>query len=406
MDESHIDGTHAAEGSALGFLYQSFYALLTLVQLNTDNGAVCVERLDDIELKADSQTLLFQLKHSISVKPPAITLKSRPIWRTMKVWIDALPALTLAETKMHLVAVGDIPADSPLMALTDAEADRADLAMAMAEEADRVLEARDAASKAGKKPLPYGDRVEGCQAFLALSESERLNLLRRTVIRPNSPSIAKIENEIAGYFQLVLAEYRTAVAKRLVEWWDRQVVYSLCGERDRVITRIELQSQVMTIVADLEQDKLVPEFEALGPPDDYQPDGMLARQIELVKGQSFDLKRAIREEWRAREQRGRWTAGNPAMKAKITEYDHVLREHWSDRRDEVLEACMELDVEGKCASGLELLRWTHNDAPKTVQPIAIGWGAPYYVRGSYQVLAINLKVGWHPDYQTMLEDGE
>lgn len=406
MDENPSSVTHAAEGSALGFLYQSFYALRTLVLLTTDDAAVGVERLDDIELKVENQTLLYQLKHSISAKPPAITLKSRALWRTMKVWIDALPALTLAETKLHLVAVGAIPAGSPLMVLTDDEADRAELVAAMADEAVRVLEERDAAANAGKKPLPYGDRVDGCRAFLALPETERLNLLRRTVIRPDSPTVAEIEEEIAGHFRIVLPEYRAAVARRLVEWWDRQVVYSLCGERDRVITQAELQSQIMMIVADLEQDKLVPEFETLGPPDDYQPDGMLARQIELVNGKSFDLKRAIREEWRAREQRGRWTAGNPAMKAKITDYDDVLREHWLDRHDEIVEACVELDAEGKCASGLKLLRWTHYDAPKTVRPIAAGWGAPYYVRGSYQVLAINLKVGWHPDYLTMLGDGE
>jgi len=39
-----------------------------------------------------------------------------------------------------------------------------------------------------------------------------------------------------------------------------------------------------------------------------------------------------------------------------------------------------------------------------VPPIGDGWGAPYYVRGSYQVLAIDLKVGWHPDYRDLLKD--
>lgn len=395
--------THAADGSALGFLYQSFYALRSLVLLSTDDASVMVERLDDVELKADGQTLLYQLKHSISAKPSSITLKSRPLWRTMKVWIDALPALTLAETKLHLVAVGPIPAGSPLLALTSDTADRAHLVAAMTEEAERVLDERNEATNAGKKPLPYGDRVDGCNAFLAISETDRLNLLRRASIHPNSPTVAEIEKEIAGHFHLVLPQYRASVAKRLVEWWDRQVVYSMCGERDRMITRAELQSQIMTIVADLEHDNLVPEFETLGPPDDYQPDSLLARQIELVKGKPFDLRRAIREEWKAREQRGRWTTSNPAMRTKITAYDHVLCEHWSDRHEEMIDTCTGLHAHARCAAGLELLRWTHNDAPNVVQPIALGWGAPYYVRGSFQVLAINLRVGWHPDYADILK---
>ena len=90
--------------------------------------------------------------------------------------------------------------------------------------------------KAGKK-LPFSDRVDGCKAFLALTEAERLNLLRRAAIRPDSPTVAEIEGKIALRFNLVPKEHRAAVAKRLVEWWDRQVVYALCGQRDCVITR-------------------------------------------------------------------------------------------------------------------------------------------------------------------------
>ena len=352
MDHNKSSGTHAAEGAALGFWYQAFYALLTLVTLTTDDAAIGIEKLDDVELKANGQTLLFQLKHSISADPPTISIKSRSLWRTMKVWIDALPVLSLAETTFHLVAVGKIPDGSPLWTLTDADADRADLVAAMTKEAEHVLEARDAARKAKKEKLPYSDRVDGCQAFLNLTDVLRLNILRRAVIRQNSPTVAEIEKEIATHFHFILPEQRAAVAKRLLEWWDRQIVYSLCGERECVITRAELQSQIMTIVADLEQDKLVPEFETVGPPDDYQPDGMLARQIQLVKGKSFDLERAIREEWKAREQRGRWLDENPAMATKISTYDQVLREHWSDRHVEMIDACASLKEDDRCASGL------------------------------------------------------
>ena len=405
MGQDQTSETHAAEGAALGFWYQAFYALLTLVTLTTDDAAIGIEQLDDVELKANGQKLLYQLKHSISASPASVTIRSVSLWRTMKVWIDALPSLTLAETTLHLVTVGGIPADSPLIALTTPQADRSELLAAMMAEAQRVMEARDAAAKANKK-LPYADRVDGCTAFLCLMEAERLNLLRRIEIRPDSPTVAEVEKKIAEHFQLVPPEHRAAVAGRLIEWWDRQVVYSLCGERERMITRAELQAQIMAIVADIEQDKLVPEFETVSHPEEYQPDGMLARQVELVKGKSFDLERAIREEWKAREQRARWLTGNPAMATRITDYDHVLREHWSDRHAEMTDGCTALKDDEKCALGLTLLRWTHNDAPTTVRPIAEGWGAAYYVRGSYQVLAINLKVGWHPEYEKLLGSGE
>ena len=109
----------------------------------------------------------------------------------------------------------------------------------------------------------------------------------------------------------------------------------------------------------------------VGAPQKDAADRMLARQIELVKGKPFDLKRAIREEWKAREQRGRWAANNPAMKAKITAYDHVLREHWSDRYEEMADACAALEDDGKCTSGLQLLRVRSVDS-KTWNPSSPG----------------------------------
>ncbi len=57
---------------------------------------------------------------------------------------------------------------------------------------------------------------------------------------------------------------------------------------------------------------------------DYQPDGMLARQVKLVDGKVSDLSKAIREEWKAREQRAKWLNGSPAMAATINDYDLVL----------------------------------------------------------------------------------
>ncbi|QEX17998.1 hypothetical protein FRZ44_33020 [Hypericibacter terrae] len=401
MDEEQQGKTHGADAAALGFYYQAFFALETLVAQSADNAAVAVERLDDVELSADGHTLLYQLKHSISATPPPITLKARALWRTVKVWADILPTLTLADTTLHLVAVGGIPMDSPLQALTNLDTDRTVLVEAMVEEAQRVVDAR-AEAKAKKTTPPYADRADGCETFLTLSETERLNLIRRALIQQNSPTIDEIEGRVSGHLKLLPVEQRPFVAKRLIEWWDRQIVYSLCGKRERSVTRGELQAQIMSIVGDLEESKLLPEFETASPPEDYQPDGMLARQIRLVEGKKSDLSKAIREEWKAREQRSRWLNANPAMAAMINDYDIVLQEHWSDHHTQMVEECAAVEDKKKCESGLKLLRWTHEQAPMVVRAIAEGWTAPYYVRGSYQVLAINLKVGWHPEFADLL----
>lgn len=389
----------------MGFWYQSLYALLILAGTTTDDAAIGVEQLDDVELAADGQTLLYQLKHSIKAKPTPVGIKSRSLWRTVAVWADILPKISLAETSLCLVTVGGILVGDDLEALVDPEDDRKGLAVAMAEEAQRVLDER-AAARAEGKPLPHIDRKSGCEAFLRLSEADRHSLLLRVTIKPDAPSVDRIESELQNHLLILPSGQRGTVARRLIEWWDRQIVYSLCGKRARVIARSEFQAQISEIVSDLEQGRLTADFETMAKPLEYLPDGMLTRQIALVKGGNTDVDKAIREEWRARSQRARWANENPAIGALISDYDALLTEHWSDRHGTMAETCAELEDDDKSASGLELLRWTHNDAPNLVRPIQEGFSAAYYVRGSYQVLAIGLQVGWHPDYEALLEGGE
>lgn len=169
---------HAAEAAALGFYYQALFALVALVANEADSAAVVVERLDDVEFKVDGNTMLYQLKHSISETPPPVTLGSRALWKTIKIWVDVLPELTLSETTLCLVAVGSVPDGSPLTALLEENSDRTELRKVMQQEAQRVVDERAIARHAGKK-LPHEDRVAGCEAFLALGISDQINLLRR-----------------------------------------------------------------------------------------------------------------------------------------------------------------------------------------------------------------------------------
>ncbi|WP_257217075.1 ABC-three component system protein [Pseudomonas syringae] len=403
MDNTESNTVHDASPAALGFYYQSQFALLTLLSQTADDAAVAIERLDDVELKANGQKLLFQLKHSVQGNPPPVTLASVALWKTIRVWIDALPLVSLAETTFHLVSVGKVPDNSPLLALCDTHADREELLKSMVEEASRVIEDRASAKSAGDKP-PHGPRAAGCEAFLALDASVRLSLLRRVHIVQDSVTIGKIPDEVSQRLHILPKEQRLKAAERLLGWWDQQVVYTLCGKRERVIQRSEMEHCISSIIAQLEEEKLVAEFDLVSHPEDYEADGMLYRQIALVGGKGSDVSRAVREQWRAKEQRSKWIIDNPQMRSKIAGYDAKLTEHWSDRHVQMAEDCEDLDADQVRAKGLELLRWTHAFAPNQVEPIAPSWQGHYYVRGTFQVLAIDLQVGWHADYRKLLKD--
>ncbi|PDS29258.1 ABC-three component system protein [Rhizobium phaseoli] len=393
---------HSADAAALGFLYQAQFALIRLWNETSDDAVVLLETLDDVVLVANGQTILEQLKHSLSEKPASLTISSVNLWKTLKAWIDVLPELDLSQTWLHLVTVADIANGSPLLQLTVENGSRESLLQALVQEAERVAQERAEASANGDKKLPHAQRAAACDAFLKLPPEQQASILARARIKSGAMSITQIEPALADAMTSVLENKRAQVAMLLVEWWNRQIILALSKVRKRAIRRFELVSRYMAIIGDIEHDTLTDYFATELPPESYQSHPMVAQQVNLVGASQAVLDRAVLNEWRARAARSRWSIENPARHEMIAKYDDRLAEEWSYRHVEMCEECGGSAEEDKRSKGRKLLGWSHFDAPNYVGAIAPNITASY-VRGSYQVLSINGRVGWHPDYRKLLE---
>lgn len=395
------DGSHSAVAAAMGFYYQSLYGLLCIVKETDDDAAVCLERLDDVEVNVNGQTLLNQLKHSLSKKPKPVTISSVALWKTLKAWIDVLPKVSLNDTRFQLVTVAPLPAGSPLEPLLDDATSRANLLLLLADEAQRVLDEREAAATK-KKSLPHGERAAACLAYANLNESVRQSLLSRISIQPAVSDIVQIGKDIADALRSFPPNQRETIARRLIEWWDLQVVHSFCGMRDRVISMLDVQLKLSEIAGEVQRDEVLADFQFDTPPDDYSPPSLIAKQLQLVGGTKTEIRAAEREEWRARSQRHKWLSERVDMAARITLYDLLLVEAWTDKHGLMVEQTEAATDSQKQSAGLEIFRWSFNDAKMQISPFAKNWSADYYVRGSYQFLAVDLRVGWHPDFEALL----
>lgn len=60
----------------------------------------------------------------------------------------------------------------------------------------------------------------------------------------------------------------------------------------------------------------------------------------------------------------------------------------------------------KKAKGRELLDWSHNEANAQVKAISQYYNNPDFVRGSYQMLSKDKRVGWHCDYNLLLQEND
>lgn len=401
----HVDnGDHSAVNAALGFYYQSLYGLLSIVRASHDDAAVCLERLDDVEILTNGQSLLAQLKHSLSKKPAAVTLSSIALWKTLKAWIDVLPAVSLDDTRFHLVTVAPLPSGSPLEVLLDDLSPRTNLLALLQDEAQRVVDEHSAGKKAKKQPPPHADRVSSCVAYLGLNDIIREKLLSRITVQPAASNINDIPKDIAKELKNFPPERRETIAQKLMEWWDLQVVYSFCDKRNRAISMLEVQQKITEISGELEREELLADFQFVTPPGDHTPPSMISRQLQLVGGTTREVQAAEREEWRARSQRHKWLNERIDMAVRIDRYDQLLVETWEDKHCVMVETHADASEEAKRASGLEIFRWSFSQAHAQIPPFAHNWNTSYYVRGSYQVLAVEQEVGWHPDYRALLAE--
>lgn len=396
-------GSHSAIDAALGFYYQSLYGLLAIVKATEDDATVCLERLDDVEIVLNGRSLLVQLKHSLSKKPAAVSLASVALWKTLRAWIDVLPKVGMDDTRFQLVTVAPLPPDSVLSPLLDEKASRVGLLSLLKAEAQRVVNEHAEAKKNGKSPLPHVERLPGCSAYLALSSVTCEKLLSRVTIQPAANDINKIQRDITNELTHFPPDQRQAISQRLMEWWDLQIVYSFCAKRERFITRLEVQQRLLEMAGELATDELLADYQFEVPPDDHSPPSMIAKQLQLVNCTSSEIRSAQREEWKARSQRHKWMKERADMAARIHRYDEYLVLEWGDRHGPMAEEHRSAPQGEKRTAGLEIFRWSFRQAHQEVDPFAKNWSASYYVRGSYQVLAVDMRVGWHPDYVTLLK---
>jgi hypothetical protein len=385
-----------ATDSTLGFYFQAVYGLVVLFDAG-DNEGVSIETADDVELVGPNPTLL-QIKHSLNT-PPALTEKNDGFWHTFAIWLSQPECWS-----QHFVFVtcAAIPESHALRELTIPDGKRKGVKALLETEAQRVISERSYAL-ANNTKLPYEDRAPGCDAFLALSEDERTNFLARVTIIHKSFGLSGIDHEIDQRLAMLPRTQRACIRERLIEWWSRRIALGMLKKESRVVSKEELARRINELVIELSDDDLPNDFScALPEMLEPSPDGFLERQIALVQGGTSRLRRAIVARWRARNQRDRWINENLAIAAELHQWDDRLIEQWSDRHGPMCDDVAGKSEDEKASKGRQLLDWSHNDASKDIPPVRTKWHEPFLTQGTYQQLADEIRVGWHPEFRQLL----
>jgi hypothetical protein len=390
MTENTGEAGHSAAASALGYVFQVEIALVELVRRarSEPSTRLTIERYDDVAFDSDGTPReLLQTKHHISGVGD-LTDRSRDLWRTLRVWIDA-------------IRTGDaIIPGSTFSLLTTAVAPDGS-ATSMLRPAARNVDAAAAALELVASTGGQQANANAYEAFLRLSPDERLKLLEAVVILDRSPGLVDVSSLLVAELGWALRpHYRDQLVDRLVQWWDRRVFEHLRTgqqpiEAEEVFYELDAIRDEFTADA-LPVDVSIEDAETRELGEDERA---FVYQLQLLAMSHRGLELAIRDFKRAYMQRSRWLDDALVSSRELRRYEARLVDEWQHLATPAWDDLEEDDAD-RLAAGRALY--------ERIQVLDLWIRANcqerFVVRGSYHMLANELKVGWHPDFIDRLRD--
>lgn len=384
------EGDHSAAASALGYLYQCRLALAESLRRLADGNAfsVSIEALDDVVFEPQGTPLeLLQTKHHIR-QNANLTDASTELWATLRVWCDAFNAGTLpTDSVMFLVSTSSVPSGSAASYLT---CDNRRVPTAV-----QRLTATATTSQNTSNATAY-------QSFLDLTQPQREQLLSRATIIGASPTILDLDAEMRRIvFYAVERTFHDSFIQRLEGWWWQRVVAHL-SSRDDMIHSEELDTQQNELREQFKRDNLPVDDDIMSASVDasgYQ-DMVFVQQMRLIEIGTRRIVFAIRDYFRAFEQRSRWMREELLFVGELERYEDRLQEEWErlfeQMRDELGDDATE---EAKRSTASSLFKWVESGMHPSIRP---GVQEPTIARGSYQMLSDDQRVGWHIEFRDRL----
>ncbi len=397
------NGKFSGIDSALGYYYQGLYALVHLLNSKEDTEEVLIEDLDDVVVKNIEKNAfsLKQLKHK---KNSPITISSKDLWSTLRIWCEYTLLENIRNVSFHLITCSKFSSGNLLNVLCSENSDRNELITLLNKEAQRVIKERE---DSAEKKKPHGERYHGCEAYMRLDESQKNMLLDRVIIIPEEFNIDETENKIidSNVLQLSPPDFRPVLTRKLIEWWDYQVLLQMRKERS-AIKKVEVQHKVIEIIQEIELDNLSNSYGGREPLDwKEELTENIAKQLEIIELSDTQKRHAAINYWQARKQREEWLSDDfPLVNEKIKKFDKDLFNEWEFYFSSTAEYRKFTNENDYVDCGRKVFNWSFNSAHENIPRIESNWTDKYLVRGTYQMLSDTLAVGWHPLYKIKLSD--
>ncbi|TWJ19706.1 hypothetical protein JN12_01507 [Geobacter argillaceus] len=386
---------HSAPGSNAGFSYQFERALFWLAQ-SPAGFVVGVETDDDVAVRGtDGSQLLEQDKHSIRDNVKPFGDRSKDLWNTLAIWIEALnTGEVAAETVRFLMVTNKVLPDCIARKISLAETEEqvtACIALLELEAktppnhiAAYIQRVLNPDSRANLKKL-----IERCELADAIDDSAGKLLRQKTISQLQLPDWCSadsdsITDELLGWL------HRTALnswQQNIPAWIKRDSfvnqLHAVIDRRKRQIKRERAENLIPVTDDNIGQQKGSP----------------FVKQIYLVTDDDSVVDNAIREFIRCNIEKMRLSAEGNITDDDWIAFETTLKSRWDKIRSRIIRMSHgnpEEDV------GFEIFTDTTEDHREKLA--GSDTDQVYLTSGTYHRLANMIQVGWHPRFEELMRE--
>jgi len=381
---------HDASAQMLGYLFQLHCGLFLLLSDNNERVSVCLEKYDDVTIVDEKGGQSnYQIKlHTKSVGD--LTNCSTDLWRTLKAWMDWYTANPdkLLDTNFTLITNANAPESSAASKLR--------------------LEGRDVALsyttlKSAAEISTNESHKKYYDAFLSMTQEKAEQFLQRIFVLDNNGNIQTIDDEIKNKLKYsVDPRYLTNLFERLIGWWLKKAEDALISDTPVFISQREIRAKIIQVASEYREDNLpIDEFDEADIPKPGKSTEKIF-QLQLLQIHNHKLKLATKNYHRAFIQRSKWVNEELAYITELDNYDSKLTEEWEHYFIQMEDELSRIDTVteiNKRLLGIKLLEKVEDLDIRIREKVS----EPFVMRGSYHMLADDLRVGWHIDYKPLVE---
>jgi hypothetical protein len=189
---------------------------------------------------------------------------------------------------------------------------------------------------------------------------------------------------------------------RLEGWWFRRALEHLKKDNQKPILAEEIIAEEASLREQFKQDNLVIDDDILCAAIDgasYQ-DRLFVQQLRLIDIRDRRIFIAIRDYYRAFEQRSRWIREELLQVGELDRYETRLLEEWEIHFEHLCDQIGDKATEEeKKKLARDFYYWIETGDLPQIRPQV---NESSMARGSYHILSDDKAVGWHPEFKQRL----